>query len=125
MSLADWTVIVVEDEEDSLELVHGLLEHYGIHCVGVPTAEQALSVLETTTPHLIIIDLNLPGMDGWELMGRLKGHRTLGRIPRVAITAYHSAEVANQAIEQGFDAYFAKPLDATSFVRELSGIVEG
>jgi CheY-like chemotaxis protein len=125
MSLTDWTVLVVEDEVDSLELVQGLLEHYGINCIGVPTAEQALSVLETTKPTLMIIDLNLPGMDGWELLGRLKGNRGLGNIPRVAITAYHSAEVANQAIEQGFDAYFAKPLDATSFVRELNGIVDG
>jgi AmiR/NasT family two-component response regulator len=41
------------------------------------------------------------------------------------VTAYHTAEMANQAIEAGFDAYFAKPLEATSFVRELEGIVEG
>ncbi len=125
MSVTDWKVLVIEDEADSLELVQGIFEHYGIDCMGVATAEQALSALETNTPTLIIIDLNLPGMDGWELLRHLKGNRQLVGVPRVAITAYHSAEVANQAIERGFDAYFAKPLDATSFVRELHGIVEG
>jgi AmiR/NasT family two-component response regulator len=46
-------------------------------------------------------------------------------VPRVAITAYHTAELAEQAIEAGLHAYFAKPLDATSFVRELEAVVKG
>jgi CheY-like chemotaxis protein len=125
VSIADWNVLVVEDEYDSMELVQGLLQHYGIDCLGVPTAEEALDVLKTEQPSLILIDLALPGMDGWELLDRLKANRAWANIPRVAFTAYHTAEVANQAIERGFNAYFAKPLDATSFVRELQGIVEG
>jgi CheY-like chemotaxis protein len=125
MSIADWNVLVVEDEYDSMELVQGLLQHYGIDCIGVPSAEDALDVMENEKPTLILIDLALPGMDGWGLLDRLKANRAWSQIPRVAFTAYHTAEVANQAIERGFNAYFAKPLDATSFVRELQGIVEG
>jgi len=125
MSISNWKVLVVEDEYDSMELVQGILEHYGINCVGVPTAEEALEVLKTDIPTLIIVDLALPGMDGWGLLERLKSNRALANVPRVACTAYHTAEVANQAIERGYHAYFAKPLDATSFVRELQGIVEG
>jgi two-component system cell cycle response regulator DivK len=125
MSIADWNVMVVEDEEDSMELVQGLLHHHGIRCFGATSGEEALQMLETERPTLIIIDLALPGIDGWGLLSQLKGNRALSNVPRVAITAYHTAEVANQAIEKGFDAYFAKPLDATSFVRELQGIVGG
>ncbi len=125
MSIGNWKVLVVEDEHDSMELVQGILEHYGITCIGVATAEDALEVLKAEKPTLIIVDLALPGMDGWGLLERLKANRALSTIPRVACTAYHTAEVANQAIERGFNAYFAKPLDATSFVRELQGIVEG
>src|SRR5690349_16778 len=123
MSINDWKVMVIEDEADSMELVQGLLHHYGIQSVGAVSGEEALRLLETEVPTLIIIDLALPGIDGWGILKALKDNRALSKIPRIAITAYHTAEVANQAIERGFDAYFSKPLDATSFVRELQGIV--
>jgi CheY-like chemotaxis protein len=123
MTTNDWKVLVVEDEVDSMELVQELFHHYGINSVGATSGEEALHILENMTPTLIIIDLALPGIDGWGLLGALKNKRALSNIPRVAITAYHTAEVANQAIEKGFDAYFSKPLDATSFVRELQGII--
>lgn len=123
MSLANWRVLVVEDEIDSMELVQGLLEHYGIQSYGVATAEDALTYLDQQTPTLIIIDLALPGLDGWGLLKRLKKMPALTNVPCVAITAYHTAELASKAVEQGFHAYFPKPLDATSFVRELEGIV--
>ena len=123
MSIKDWKVLVVEDEHDSMELVQGIFEHYGVDSVGSPTAEDALNTLKDHEPTLIIVDLALPGMDGWRLLNEIKGKPALGQVPCVAITAYHSAETATQAIRHGFDAYFSKPIDATSFMRELEGIV--
>jgi len=121
--MSNWQVLVVEDEDDSMEFVRGLLEHHGIESVGVSTGEEALEVVKTMEPTLIIVDLALPGLDGWNLLKRFKAMPALRDVPRVAITAYHTAELAEQAIEAGFHAYFAKPLDTTSFVRELEGIV--
>jgi CheY-like chemotaxis protein len=123
MKLGDWTVLVVEDEADSMVMVRELLEYHGINSVGATTAEEALHIVQQTTPTLIIIDLALPGMDGWSLLNALRQKPALMDVPCIATTAYHSAEVAFEAVEAGFDAYFAKPLDATSFVRELVGIV--
>jgi CheY-like chemotaxis protein len=125
MGVTSWNVLVVEDEEDSMELVQGILSHYGIPSIGASTGEEALALLEQETPTLIIVDLALPGIDGWGLLKILKNNRALAQVPRVAITAYHTAELATEAIEQGFDAYFSKPIEATSFVRELQGIIEG
>lgn len=123
MSIKDWKVLVVEDENDSMELVQGIFEHYGVHSVGAPTAEEALRLLQHQQPNLIIIDLALPGMDGWRLLSEIKGQSSFAQVPCVAITAYHSAETATQAIRHGFDAYFSKPIDATSYMRELESIV--
>ncbi len=123
MKLSEWNVLVVEDEDDSMALVQGLLDYHGVRSIATTTGEEALQVLKKTVPTLIVIDLALPGMDGWSLLQAIRQNRTLANVPCVAITAYHSAEVAYQAVEAGFDAYFAKPLDATSFVRELVGIV--
>ena len=125
MGVTSWKVLVIEDEEDSMELVQGILSHYGIQSIGASTGEEALTLLEQETPTLIIVDLALPGIDGWGLLKILKNNRELSQVPRVAITAYHTAELATEAIEQGFDAYFSKPIEATSFVRELQGIIEG
>jgi two-component system cell cycle response regulator DivK len=124
MKLKDWTVVVVEDEADSMELVQEILEHHDIRTIPAIDAEKALGILREVVPTLVIIDLSLPGMDGWQLLRTVQRDRALYGVPRVAITAYHTAEVASEAIEAGFDAYFSKPLDATSFVRELQGIVE-
>lgn len=123
MTITSWNVLVIEDEADSMELVQGLLSYYGIESVGASTGEEALELLEKMVPTLIIVDLALPGLDGWDILQRLKSHRSLSRVPRVAITAFHTPELAEQAIENGFDAYFSKPIDATSFVRELQAIV--
>lgn len=124
MSLANWHVLVVEDETDSMEMVRGVLEYHNISTSGASTAEEALEILEGVLPTLIIIDLALPEMDGWGLLNVLQNDKRFEQVIRVAITAYHTPQVANDAIEAGFDAYFAKPIDATSFVRELEGVVE-
>lgn len=123
--MSNFQVLVIEDEHDSMEVVQGLLEHHGIESVGVNSGEEALEMLREMTPALIIVDLALPGLNGWDLLERFKSTPALRSVPRVAITAYHTAELAEQAIEAGFSAYFAKPLDATSFVRELEVIVNG
>lgn len=125
MSLANWNVLVVEDEADSMELVQGLLGYQGIHSVGAASGEEALQLLKQMQPTLIILDLALPGVDGWGLLKVVRDSPTLSHVPCVAITAFHTPELAEQAINAGFSAYFAKPIDATSFVRELQTLVEG
>ena len=123
MSMENWQVMVVEDEDDSREMVRELLAYYGINCLCAATAEEALGRLEHEHPTLIIADLALPGMDGWGLLRELQNRPDLEDIPRVAVTAYHTVELAERAIQEGFDAYFAKPLDTTSFVSDLRRLV--
>ncbi len=125
MNLENWQVLVVEDETDSRDMVRELLAYYGANCICTETAEEALRRLEREHPTLIIADLALPGMDGWGLLHALQNRADLDTIPRVAVTAYHSVELAERAVQEGFDAYFAKPLDATSFVSDLQRIVDG
>lgn len=122
MSVANWNVLVVEDEADSMELVQGVLQYSGIKSVGASSGEEALQLLKQMTPTLIILDLALPGVDGWGLLNAVRSDRRLSQVPCVAITAFHTPELAEQAINAGFNAYFAKPIDSTSFVRELQSI---
>lgn len=116
-------ILVIEDERDSMEMLCSLLNFHGFETTGVSTAEEALHFLQEHSPSLIIVDLALPGMDGWGFLHSLQSDDALNQIPRIAVTAYHSMMVAQQAIQAGFNAYFAKPIDATTFVEEVREMI--
>lgn len=120
--MSDWKILVVEDDPDGQEFVSRILRHHRINFDVAPDGESAVDMLQSNTYTLVVIDLALPKLDGWQLLSMIK-NSPLAETPCIAVTAYHSAEVAVKAIQAGFAAYFPKPLDATSFVRELSGIV--
>lgn len=123
--MAEWHVLLVEDTADSAEVVELILTHHNIPHTTARSAEEALELLATLQPTMILVDLALPGMSGWELLKVLRERPATRDVPMVAITAYHSLRVAEEAIQAGFDAYFPKPLDTTSFVRELRRIAAG
>jgi CheY-like chemotaxis protein len=112
-------ILVVEDDHDGQEVVGRILRHHHITHDTVGSAEDAWDMLQKNEYTAAIVDLHLPGQDGWSLLQQIREDGNLGHIKCVAVTAYHSAEVAYQAVEDGFVAYFPKPLEATSFVREL------
>src|SRR5579885_2096654 len=123
MKSDQWRVLVIEDEADNTEVIREMFEFNAIQSWASATAEEALEMIPTVQPNLFVVDLALPGMDGWGLLQALRNNPATASIPAVAITAYHSITVARQAIEAGFAAYFPKPIDTTSFVRELARIL--
>lgn len=122
--MSDWNILVIEDDGDGQEVVLRLLKYHHIAYKIAGTGEDALKYLANGGFTACIIDLSLPGINGWEVLSAIRHDPQLYHLPCVAITAYHSAEVAMKAVEAGFNAYFSKPLDATSFVRELSRVLE-
>jgi CheY-like chemotaxis protein len=121
----NWNVLVIEDEADSAEVVARILKFHNIACRVAGTAEEALTLMREQKPTLLIVDLALPGMDGWEFLKTVRSDPDTAQIHAVAVTAFHSTSVAQKAIEAGFNAYFPKPLEPTSFVRELERILNG
>lgn len=117
----NWRILVVEDDPDGQEVVARMLRYHKVNVDVVYTAEEALDLLRSNEYQGAIFDLALPGMDGWKLLETVHGEGYA--LPCVAVTAYHSADVAVKAIEAGFVAYFPKPLETTSFVRELERVI--
>jgi CheY-like chemotaxis protein len=122
--IATWEVLVVEDEPDSMDVVQEIFGYYNIRTHSAYSAEEALELMKSINPTLLILDLALPMMDGWGLLSAIRSNPKTANIPAVAVTAFHSSNVAQEAIKAGFDAYFPKPIEATSFVRELERILE-
>ena len=119
----EWNILVVEDEVDGQEVVQGMLGYFNIQTEVVGNAEDAIVHLENQSYTAVIIDLMLPGMDGVELVKRIRANRATADLPCIAITAYHTSAVKQNALNEGFDAFFAKPLDDTSFVRQVENII--
>lgn len=121
--MKDWNILVVEDEPDGQEVVNGILGYFGINSVAVDSAEDALTLLGQGSFTAAVIDLMLPNMDGLGLVKAIRGRPAIANLPCIAMTAYHTSLVRQQALDAGFDAYFPKPLDDTTFVRELDRII--
>lgn len=121
--LANWNVLLVEDEVDAQDVVTSLLHQYDIAVTSAYSGEDALALLESDRPTLAIIDLALPNMDGWTLLAMMQSDPELARIPAIAMTAYHSTHVAQEAIAAGFVAYFPKPINAHTFVEDLVNVL--
>jgi len=119
----NWNILVVEDDPDGREVVNRILKHHRIAHDTARDAEEAWELLQENDYTCAIIDLHLPGQDGWSLFQQMQTIDHLRNIECVAVTAFHSAEIAYKAVEDGFTAYFPKPLEATSFVRELESVL--
>jgi two-component system, cell cycle response regulator DivK len=111
-------VLVVEDNAVNLELVVALLEREGCDVLVAETADAALPLARTAHPDLILMDVQLPGITGYEATRRLKVDPATALIPVVALTAQAMRGDEARATEAGCTAYLTKPLDARVF-REL------
>ena len=112
-------LIVIEDDADGQELVGKMLRHMKIDFDVVQSAEDALTLMSQNQYTGAIVDLALPGMDGWTLLDNVRSNPDTAHMSCVAITAYHSADLAVKAVDAGFNGYFPKPIDPAHFVREL------
>ncbi|NDJ52275.1 MAG: response regulator [Chloroflexi bacterium] len=117
------SILIVEDRMDNAEMIGHVLGYHQIVVTIVPTAEQALDVLQHLQPAAIIIDLHLPRMDGWSLLKRIRELEVAQSTVVVAITAYDDHGVDEEALKAGFDAYFAKPLQPIEFANALMEMV--
>lgn len=104
-------VLVVEDNEDNRTLVVKVLTHAGYEVVEAASGEDALLLTEEELPDIVLMDLNLSGITGYEATRRLKENPRLKNIPVVALTAYAMAGDMESALASGCDGYISKPVD--------------
>jgi two-component system cell cycle response regulator DivK len=110
-------ILVVDDERPNLKLAQVVLESEGFRVAVATDAISAFEVLKTSHPALIVMDVQLPGMDGWELTRRLSRNAATSNIPVIALTAYGTRGDEDRAREAGCVAYFAKPVSSRDLPR--------
>jgi CheY-like chemotaxis protein len=109
--LAGISVLVVDDDADNLELLSFAVEHAGGMARGAKDGIAALEVLGTWLPDILLVDLAMPDVDGYELLATVRTSARLRHIPAVAVTAHAFDGVKERCIEAGFADHIAKPVD--------------
>ena len=118
--MAGECVLVVEDNEKNMKLFRDVLQATGYATLEATSGEEAVELARTSVPALVLMDVQLPGIDGVEALARLRGDERTASIPVVALTAQAMEGDRERFLGAGFDGYLSKPVD----VVELIGAVQ-
>ena len=121
----DKTVLLVEDNEDNRTVYRTILEHFGYHVVEARNGEDGIRMARETKPALILMDISIPVIDGWEATKILKADAETSDIPIIALTAHALATDRAKAEEVGCDGYLAKPCEPRRVVAEVERFIGG
>jgi two-component system, cell cycle response regulator DivK len=112
-------VLVVDDNEDNRRILRDLLRSGGYEVVEATTGEDGIATAKAGTPDLILMDIQLPGIDGYEATRRIKADPTLRRIPLIVVTSYALSGDDAKALAAGADAYVAKPFSPRAMLAKI------
>ncbi len=118
-------ILYIEDNEQNLYLVRFILEKNGYTVTGAPDGPAGLAAASREHPALILLDIQLPGMDGYAVAKKIREARDLSGIPVVAVTSYAMAGDRERALEAGCTGYIEKPIDPGTFLSQIEQYLAG
>jgi CheY-like chemotaxis protein len=117
-------ILIVEDSPDNMKLFRTLLTLKGHEVTGLAGGEGLLGLLDSFGPDLVLMDIQLPGKDGFALLAEIRGSRHSG-LRVVALSAHAMAGDRERALEAGFDGYITKPIDIRQFPGQITRALAG
>ena len=124
MDAATKTVLIVEDNELNMKLFHDLLDAHGYHILQTKDGMEALDIAREHHPDLILMDIQLPVLDGYEASRRIKADPALHDIPIIAVTSYALSGDEEKARAAGCDGYVAKPFSPRQLLQKVREVLE-
>ena len=118
-------ILVVEDNDRNLKLLRDVLEYAGYEVRTARTAEDGITLAVGDPPDLVLMDLQLPGIDGIEALHRLRGSQRTAGIPVVAVTAQAMKEDRERVLQAGFNGYVEKPISVRAFPDQVRRFLSG
>lgn len=125
LDVNSWVILLVDDEPDNLGVVAETLEYRGAQVKTALDGLDAIDKLVAFEPNLIMTDLSMPRMDGWELRVKLRSNLKFQNIPIVALSAHAMIGDRERALDAGFDGYITKPVDIHTLVEDIRASVKG
>jgi PAS domain S-box-containing protein len=116
-------VLLVDDESDTRDIIQRMLEKYGAIVRAVASGEEALRILNTSAPEVLISDIGMPGMDGYQLIRQIRAREPKrSHVPAIALTAFARVEDRKRAAVAGFQSHLAKPIEMAELVRAVGSL---
>ncbi len=112
-------ILVVEDQEDNRKIIRDLLLARGYAMLEATTGDEGLALAERERPDLILMDIQLPGLDGYEVTRRIKANPQLAHIPIIAVTSYALSGDDQKAFEAGCNGYVTKPFSPRQLLAKI------
>jgi two-component system cell cycle response regulator DivK len=112
-------ILIVEDNDKNLKLARDILQYHGYRTLEAGTAAEAITLANKHLPHLVLMDIQLPDMDGVSALARLRAEPATKGIPVVALTALAMQADRDRLLGAGFDGYLAKPIDTKAFPEQV------
>jgi PAS domain S-box-containing protein len=124
--LREVNVLAVDDDPDAVRLLAELLEAAGARVTTAASADDAIQILDAELPHVIVTDLGMPRVDGYQLLERIRAHRNplVRRVPVAALTAYARSDDRVKALRAGFHIHLAKPVDPAELVAAVAALAK-
>ena len=119
--MVDELILIIEDNEKNLKLARDILQHKGYRTLEARNAEEGLALAVDKLPAVILMDVQLPGMDGITALGHLRADPRTASIPVVALTAFAMKADRQRFLEAGFDGYIEKPINVREFADQVRG----
>ena len=113
-------VLVIEDNTLNLKLVRDVLVHAGFEVIEARSGEEGITRALSRSPDIILMDLQLPGIDGTQAMREIKGSASASHVPIVALTAFAMSEDRERVLRNGFDGYLSKPISVRDLARQIT-----
>jgi two-component system cell cycle response regulator DivK len=120
-----YMILIVEDNDRNLKLLRDVLDYAGYDVRVARTGEDGVTLAASEPPDLVLMDLQLPGIDGMEALRRLRGSPRTADIPVVAVTAQAMKHDRERALEAGFDGYIEKPISVRAFPDQVRSFLSG
>jgi CheY-like chemotaxis protein len=116
-------ILYVEDNDDNIYMITRRLSRHGYEVIVAKDGEEGMAMVRSETPALILMDLDLPVLDGWEATRRLKASDETRHIPIIAVSAYAMVSDRQQAFAAGCDDFFSKPVDLKDLLARIESLL--
>ncbi|MDA3895714.1 MAG: response regulator [Desulfobacteraceae bacterium] len=118
-------VLVIEDNEDNMKLITFILEKNGYQTISAETGKQGINMAISEKPGLILLDIQLPDINGLDVLKIIRNSESNGKIPIIAVTSFAMSGDRERLLAAGCNGYIEKPINPETFISEIRQVTEG
>lgn len=119
-----WNVLIIDDEPDNIGVIEFIFGFHRVQMRSATSGAEGLDLIRQNRPTLLLLDIQMPGMSGWDVLSAIRNDLNLKDLVVIALTAHAMTGDREKALEAGFDGYMTKPISPVTFMDDIKAVVE-